>query len=106
MPMKVRVLMILVREVKRLTFLCQIMGLILVVVVTSRGQSSQVQGGDTEVYDSGEVDGDEVDAHMQNEMEDEDTDGYSAQGDDSDESDGEENVDEVPNPAQWNQDYS
>ena len=43
---------------------------------------------------------------MQNEMEDEDTYGYSAQGDDSDESDGEENADEVPNPAAWNQDHS
>ena len=70
------------------------------------GQSNQVHGGDTEVYDSAEADGDEVDGHMQNEMEDEYTDGYSAQGHDSDESDGEENVDEVPNPAAWNQDHS
>ena len=53
-----------------------------------------------------EADGDEVDGHMQNEMEDEDTDGYSAQGDDSDGSDGEENTEEVPNPAAWNQDHS
>ena len=70
------------------------------------GQSSQVQGADTEVYDSAEVDGDEVDGQMQNEMEDEDTDGYSAQGDDSDESDGEENADEVPIPTGWNQGHS
>ena len=71
------------------------------------GQNSQVQGGDTEGYESAaEADGDEVDGHMQNEMEDEDTYGYSAEGDDSDESDGEENAEEVPNPAACNQDHS
>ena len=60
------------------------------------GQSIQVQGGDTNLYDNADVDGDEVPRHMQNEMENEDTDGYSAEGDDSDESDGEENADDVP----------
>src|SRR5664279_308297 len=70
------------------------------------GQNSQVQGGDTEGYESAEADGDEVDGHMQNEMKDEDTYGYSAGGDDSDESDGQENAEEVPNPAAWNQDHS
>jgi hypothetical protein len=43
---------------------------------------------------------------MQNEMEGEDTDGYSGNGDGSDESDEEENAEEVPNPAAWNQDHS
>ena len=73
------------------------------------GQSSQVEV-ENEVNDSGEVDGDEVDGqmngHMQNEMEAEDIDGYSTEGDDSDESDGEENIDEVPNPAAWDRDFS
>ena len=39
-------------------------------------------------------------------MKNEDTDGYSAEGDDSDESDGEENADDVPIPAGWDQDHS
>ena len=52
------------------------------------GQSSQVQGGDNDLYDNADADGDDVHGHLQNEMENEDTDGYSAEGDDSDESDG------------------
>ena len=69
------------------------------------GQSSQVEGGNTDGNESGEVDADEVDGHMQNQMEDEDTDDDSGHGDDSDESDEEENAEEVPNPASWNQDF-
>jgi hypothetical protein len=69
------------------------------------GQSSQV-GGNVDGCYSGEADADEVDRHMQNQMEDEDTDGDSGHADDSGELDEEENAEEVPNPASWNQDFS
>src|SRR4051812_32236287 len=71
------------------------------------GQNSEVEGGTANGYDSGEVDADEVDGHMQNQMEEEDTDDdTNDEADDSDESDEEDNIEKVPNPASWNQDFS
>ena len=70
------------------------------------GQSSQVEGGNADVYDVGQADADEVDGQMQNLMEDEDTDVDIGHADNSDESDEDENVEVVPNPAAWNHDFS
>ena len=67
------------------------------------GQSSQAAGAGGE---SGEADSDERGEHMQNQMQAEDSSGESGDSEYSENSDEEENDEEMPIPASWNQDFS